>query len=577
MRLSKKFTTTALPALLCILAMLVAACGGGGAGQTGNSSSSGKTKASADKQVLRYPVIGDVTSIDPANDQDTDSDFIVQAAFVGLVGLDDNLAVKMNLASDYKVSSDNLTYTFTLKPNLKFADGNPLTADDVAYSINRTVLPATKSVVSTYLSLIKGYDKVSAGKQASLIGDGLIVKDPNTIAITITKPAPYFLQTLAYPTSFVVEKAMVEKYTKADGSTTYTDHLNDGGTSGPFKVVSYSHTTGFELVPNENFFGDKPQIQHLSIPFFKDYQGTYSAYQAHQVDFTILPPDNVATERSNPAFKETPRLTIRYAAMNYLVKPFDNSKIRQAFALAIDKNLIVQSALSGTFTPSNHVIPSGMQGYYPDLKGPDGTASTGANTAMAKQLLQEGMQEAGYANAAALPPITLTFYPRSTGMKNAETAMVQMWQNVLGVSVKTQIVTRSQAVKLTNATRGNGSLQMWIAGWNSDYPDPQDWLSTFFEKGVDYNQNNYGQNNSADAAAQQAVQNDLLKADITQDPTARMKLYNDAEQKIINDVGWIPLWQEKVQSLTRPNVQGLVLNAQLQIPQDDWAKIYITQ
>src|SRR5579859_6121609 len=194
MRPSKKFTATALPAFFCLLAMLLAACGGGsgGAQPGGTNPGSGKTKASADKQALRYPVIGDVTSVDPANDQDTDSDFIVQAAFVGLVGLDDNLAVKKNLAADYQISPDGLTYTFTLKPNLKFADGNPLTATDVAYSINRTVLPATKSVVSTYLSLISGYDKVSAGKQDSLIGDGLIVKDPSTLVIKITKAAPYF-------------------------------------------------------------------------------------------------------------------------------------------------------------------------------------------------------------------------------------------------------------------------------------------------------------------------------------------------------------------------------------------------
>jgi peptide/nickel transport system substrate-binding protein/oligopeptide transport system substrate-binding protein len=118
---------------------------------------------------------------------------------------------------------------------------------------------------------------------------------------------------------------------------------------------------------------------------------------------------------------------------------------------------------------------------------------------------------------------------------------------------------------------------MWQAGWNADYPDPQDWLTTFFDKGSDYNQFNYGQNSTSVATEQQAVQVELEKADITTDPTQRIKLYNDAEQKVINDVGWLPLWQEQTQLLIRSDVKGLVINAEQLIPPDDWSKIYIAQ
>ena len=549
--------------------MLLAACGSNSGSQQG---STGTTKASADKQVLRYPVIGDVSTVDPALVEDTDSAFVINNLYTGLVTLDDNLAPKLQMASSYKASDDGLTYTFTLKPNMKFSDGTPLTSQDIAYSINRTLLPDTKSPVTTYLSLLKDYDKITAGKISTLVGDSILVPDPNTISLVISKPAAYFLETLSYQTSYVVEKSLVEKY-----GPKFTDHLNEGGSSGPFKVVSYSHTTGFELVPNENYYGPKPQIQHLTIPFYTDYDGMYKAYQANQLDFTQLPNAAVAVERNHPGFRETPRLTIRYASMNYLVKPFDNIKIRQAFALALNKDLMVQGALQGTFTASNHVIPSGMPGYYDALTGPNGVKATAGDPNQAKQLLQQGMQEAGYSSVAAIPPITLSFYPRNQQFKNAITAAQQMWQTVLGIKVNLVTVSRSQAVAQETATRGNTSLQMWVAGWNADFPDPQDWLSTFFAKGVDYNEENYGQNNSSDAAAQQAVQQELAQADITKDQTQRMKLYNDAEQKIINDVGWLPLWQEKVQSLTRPDVQGLILNAQLQTPPDDWGSIYISQ
>jgi oligopeptide transport system substrate-binding protein len=567
MHSGKKILATVLPTLLCLMAMLVAACGGGGPTAPSHG------KAPPDKQVLRYPVVGDVATLDPALAQDTDSVTSLDLVFTGLVSLDDKLAVVPELAKSWQASSDGLTWTFTLKPDLKFSDGTPLTSQDVVYSINRVLLPATNSPVGYYLSLLTDYDKVTAGKIPTLIGDSLLTPDANTVVIKISRPAAYFLQTLAYNTSYVVEKKLIDKY-----GTKFTDHLDEGGGAGPWKVVTYSHTKGIDYVPNPYYYGTKPQLQHLSILFYTDQNGMYRAYQANQLDFTFVPPANVASERSSPGFREVNVLVIRYISMNYLAKPFDNIKIRQAFALALNKDQIVHSALRDAETPTNHIIPSGMLGYYPALTGPAGVAGTAGDAAKAQQLLKEGMQEAGYANVAALPPITLTFYPRNQSFKDAMTVAVQMWQTVLGIKVNVQTVARAKLLSLEIATKGNaGPLQMWQAGWLADYPDPQDWLTTFFDKGSDYNQFNYGQNATSVASEQQAVQQELEQADVSQDQTARLKLYNDAEQKIINDVGWLPVWQEKVQTLTRPTLQNLVIPA-LELPvQGDWGKIYISQ
>ena len=102
-------------------------------------------------------------------------------------------------------------------------------------------------------------------------------------------------------------------------------------------------------------------------------------------------------------------------------------------------------------------------------------------------------------------------------------------------------------------------------------------FSTFFEKGADYNQSNYGQNQSTTVNDQLAVQDKLLQADTTQDATARLKLYNDAEQQLSNDVAWIPLWQENNLVLVRSNVANLLPNAQQLVPPEDWSNIYISQ
>lgn len=571
MKSGKKFMFGFLPTMLCLMVLLLSACGGGGStGPTSNNQSSTKPEASADKQIFRYPVVGDVATLDPALVEDTDSNFPIQALFTGLVTLDDSLAVKPELADHWDVSSDGKTYTFTLKNGVKFSDGSPLTAQDVVYSINRTVLPATKSSVSYYLSLLQDFDKVQNGKIPTLIGDSLIAQDDKTVVIKISKNAPYFLYTLSYPTSYVVKKDVVEKY-----GGKWIDHIQDGAGSGPFKMASYSHQTGIDLVPNENYYGPKPKLQHLNIPFYTDQDGMYKAYQAKQIDYSPVPPAHIASEKNSPGYRDIPLLVIRYFTMNYLIKPFDNIKIRQAFALALNKDAIVSTTLRGAYTPTNHLIPQGMQGYYADLKGPDGTTNTAGNADKAKQLLQQGLQEEGL---SSLPPVTLTFYPRNQGFKDAINAAVQMWQTTLNAKINVNIIARARLLSLEDATKNNpNGLQLWQAGWSSDYPDPQDWTSTFFSKGADYNQMNYGQNNSKNAADQQAVQEKLAQADVTNDPTARLKLYYDAEQQIVNDVAWIPLWQEKIQSLTRTTVQNLVINAQDQIPPTDWGKIYISQ
>ncbi|MBA2396835.1 MAG: peptide ABC transporter substrate-binding protein, partial [Ktedonobacteraceae bacterium] len=122
-------------------------------------------------------------------------------------------------------------------------------------------------------------------------------------------------------------------------------------------------------------------------------------------------------------------------------------------------------------------------------------------------------------------------------------------------------------------------LQMWILGWQADYPDPQDWLSTFFSKGAADNLINYGQNNNSYAAQQVAVQKQLDQADVDQDPANRLKSYADAEQKIVNDVGWIPLYQSALNYLQNPKIANYAksyADPQNTIEPMDWANIFVT-
>jgi oligopeptide transport system substrate-binding protein len=571
MRPGKKITYGFLPALLCLFAILMVACGGT---TTTPPGSTGPTKAPANQQIAILPESGisDIATFDPGLSTDLPSILAIDNVFTGLVQLDDKLQVQPQLAASYSEGSDGLTWTFHLRPNLKFSDGNPLTSADVAYSIDRALQPAEKSPVGPiYLALIKDSDKLVAGKIKTIIGDSIMTPDPSTVVLVANKKASYFLDALTYSCSYVVEKSLIDKY----GNTKFTDHLTEGGGDGPWKVASYTHGQNIIFVPNPNYYGPIPQLKKLVFPFYKDVDTVYKAYQVGQVDQTGVPSANLAAARQlTKEYYQVPQLWISYYAMNFLVKPFDNIKIRQAFELAINKDLINHSVWKDRFIATNHIVPKGMPGYTPNLTGPDGVASTAGDPTKAKALFTAGLQEEGM-TLATLPPIRLTYPSGSKDSDNEVAALQQMWQNVLGVSVKADPIDFNKLLsEITAATNNPKGLQFWGIGWIADYPDPQDWTTLQFDKGVPNNNTNYGQNNTSDAAQQQAVQQALEAADINPDQNARIQAYQQAEQQLANDVAWLPMQQVSLSFLSKPCLTGLVFNAQDITPPNDWGAIY---
>ncbi|HLG77297.1 MAG TPA: peptide ABC transporter substrate-binding protein, partial [Ktedonobacteraceae bacterium] len=472
-----------------------------------------------------------------------------------------------------QVSADGLTYTFTLKPHLKFSDGSPLTADDVAYSINRTVLPATKSDVSNYLQLLKDYDRASSGAIPTLIGDSIIVNNPSTITLIISKPAAYFLEELSYPTSYVVERKLIEKYGEK-----WTDHLEEGGGDGPFKVLSYGHTTSLDLVPNPNYEGRRPKLQKIQYFIASDRDSNYKAFLAGQYDLAPLPPAQEEAAKSKPGFQNIPALAIRHLSLNYLTKPLDNIKFRQALALAINKDLIVHRIIGDFVTPTNHIVPKGLPGYDEKLTGPAGVVGTTGDQKKAQALLKEALQESGYSDVHQIPQLTLTYGLGYQAAADTLVAITDEWKQVLGISIKLQGIQENDLNKEQASTIGHdGPLQIWYTAWGADYPDPQDFLSVFFSKGAQHNTFNYGQNTSTDAAQQRAVQAELLKADGETNFATRKQLYNDAEQKIVNDVGWISTYQSAYGYAVNPKLRNWKPNSQGSIAPDDYGDIYFVQ
>ncbi|MBV9690249.1 MAG: peptide ABC transporter substrate-binding protein [Ktedonobacteraceae bacterium] len=530
--------------------------------------SSQLVKAPASKQTYTIPqVSAGIDTFDPALAHDPTSINAIHILFTGLLALDDKLQIRPQIAQSWQQSSDGTTWTFHLKPGLKFSDGTPLSSKDVAYSIDRALQPATQSTVApVYLSLIKDADQLLAGRISTLLDDSLQTPNDTTLIVQTSKKAAYFLSMLTYTCSYVVEKRLVTTY-----GTAFTQHLAEGGETGPFKLAQYIPGQIATFVPNA-YYQPKPQLQRVAFTFYHSTNDTYQAYLQGTVDTTAVPIANFADAKKRTDFFQVPQLWTNYYTMNYLVKPFDNIHVRQAFALAIDKVAIANKVWNNTVLPTNHIVPQGMTGYNAKLTGPDGTQNLTANPTLARALLKQGLKEEGYSDVSQLPPITLTY---ATNFDQEVKMLLQMWQNVLNITVTPNGVDSNTLLdKVTAATNNANGLQFWGLAWVGEYPDPQDWLTLQFDRGTLDNNMNYGQNTAPTAAKQQITQQQLEAADAYTQSDKRIQMYQQAEQQLVTDVAWLPMEQVTATFLRTPYIVGIVDNGQNVIPPDDWANIY---
>lgn len=535
-------------------------------------------KAPQDQQVLRWPFpLPDILSFDPGVASDVTSLDAIQLVFTGLVDLDETLRVQPQLARSYTISDDGLTYTFSLPPSTTFSDGTALTSRDVVYSIDRALSPEVNNqsgVALTYLGLIAGAQERTTGKLPTLIGSSLLAPDPTTVVLKLAKAAPYFLEALTYPTSYVVEKKVIDQW-----GAHWTDHLGDHGGqggAGPFKVLEYNHTKGIRLVTNEHYYAPHPQLHEIDYLPYKDANTSFNAYLANQVDLSGVPLSQYSLVSGRPDFHKNNALTISYVGMNYRVRPLDNIHIRQALSAALNRDVVVKVAWHGAFTPTCHIVPHGMPGYNPTAACANGLGVSG-DKVRARQLLQQGLQEEGL-SLQTFPQLTLTYPSQNPEAANEATTEVQLWKSVLGITINTTTMSQNSLYTAQQQNVGNsGPLQMWLAGWGADYPDPQDFITLQFGANAPNNAYNFGNNDSSSAPFQQELQKQMAAADVMSNQTVRMQTYHHIEQQILDQVGWLTLYQRPNMLLLKLYVQGVTFLPTGLLPPNSWARVYIAE
>jgi ABC-type oligopeptide transport system substrate-binding subunit len=481
---------------------------------------------------LRVAMTAEPTTFDPAMVQDGVTIDLLQQIYEGLVQWTPQNTLAPALATSWDTSNGGKTYTFHLRPNVKFQSGAPVTAQDVVFSIQRGLDPKMASPVAlTYMGDIEGAEDYAHGKAKSV--SGLKAIDDHTVQITITKPKAYWLNVLTYPTAYVVNPAAVAKDIKGQISDANTD-----GT-GPFSLDKYVRGSYVDLKANIAYWDGPPKIDGQHRPILTNANTRHDLYLAGQLDMVDESEGSLEADQANPALKDQvkfwPRAATYYLAMNQKVfAPFKDVRVRQAIAYATDKQQILKIVFNDNRDLAQDLLPEGIPGYDPNFKGipydPD----------KAKQLLAD----AGYPGGKGFPPITVYYREGQPDLAKTVDILRQMYQQNLGITIQPRQTEWSTLLQMED----NNVLPCYHMRWGADYLDPQDYYTLLLRTGeiedhVAYSNPTYDK--LCDAA------------DICQDPKKRMALYRQAAQIIAQEVPMIPLYYQKDPELDKPYLRGL--------------------
>lgn len=505
---------------------------------------------------LRWAGVGvqDLATIDPAHANEQQSITVMRLVFGGLVRLDENLMIQPDGAESWKVSDDGKTYTFTIREGLMFGDGTPVTAADFVYSIDRALSPETGAYGADYMRHIVGAGDVIDGKAETTRGVRAI--DERTLEIELDEPVAYFISWLTSPQLFFVPKDLIER----EGANWTEQAIG----TGPFRVREWRHNEEIILEANPHYWGGMPGIDTIRMPFFQDSEKAYQEHRQGNLHISGnpqagIPAVRVAEAQTLPDFQSAPALAVRYVGFNNQLAPFNNVSVRQAFVLAVDKVELTEQVLSGTARPTDRILPQGMAGSQYSVVGHE----------FDPDAARAALQLAGYLSGQELPPITLAYGREGDNAKVAQT-LERYWETTLGVDVTVEgldLTLFSKRLDETYLDAENG-LQMYLSIWGADYPDPQNFLSQQLRTGLP-NNNGHWSNSDFDRLVDRA---DRMGAQELRDE--RMQLYNQAEQIAVKEVGWLPLYNPRMNIMMSPRVHGLVFTPQ-DVIAPDWTRVRV--
>ena len=486
-------------------------------------------------QTLLVGNYGEPSDLDPGSSVSFTDAHIDYALFEGLTKLDSRTSMPAPAAADHwDVSGDGRIYTFHIREDARWSNGDPLTAEDFVYAFRRVLTPTFAAAYSYMLWPIKNAESYNAGRITDFALVGVRALDAHRLQLTLEGPTPYLPALASLSTWMPVHRPVIEKFGAMDQKGTPWTKPGNIVSNGAFSLVEWRPNARLAVVKNPMYW-DAANTRLSRIEFFPiDKEATEElAYRSGQLHVTFaLPTEKIAAYRAHiPSdLMVDPVLGTSFLFINVNRPPLDNRKVRQALSHAINRILISRNVTQGAYLPARSFVPPACNGY-------TSRSALTDDFDEARRLLAD----AGYPGGKGLPPIELQTFTTDASLRTAE-AVQSMWHKELGVNV-----TIGQYDQKTVFQNGqSGSYALSISAWIADYPDPLSFLGTMVTGGG----NNWsGWSNK---------EFDQLVADASKsvDNAVRLELFQRAEAILLEDAPLVPIYYlSKVYALS-PAVRG---------------------
>jgi oligopeptide transport system substrate-binding protein len=488
------------------------------------------------RKVLRYGNQAEPQDLDPQIVTGTPEYRLAQTFFEGLVAEDPQLNIIPGVAEKWDISPSGLIYTFHLRANAKWSNSEPVTADDFVQSYRRMLTPSLGAEYSYMLWHVVGAEAYNKGKLTDFTQTGFKALDPHTLQLTLWHRTPFLLHALNHYAWYPVPIATIRKFGGLEAkSTAWTRPENFVG-NGPYIMKEWRQQQKIVALRSPTYW-DRERVKIDEIDLFPiELADTEERmFRAGQVDITNeMPTTKIAVyRRENPTVLHVdPYNGVYFYRFNVKRKPFDDVRVRQALALAIDRESLVKNVALAGEEPAYHLVPPHLLGYNSEHELHESVAE-------AKRLLAE----AGYPDGRGFPHVDL-LYNTFEKHKVVGEALQQMWRKNLGID----ITLYNQEWKVYLDSQHTQNFQIQRAGWIADYMDPHVYFD-LWETGNTNNDTNWG-NPHYDRLLHSAL-------DAPND-TARFAIYQQMEKILLDEMPVMPIFFYTRPRLISPKVKGFI-------------------
>jgi oligopeptide transport system substrate-binding protein len=491
------------------------------------------------QSALRRGLGGEPASLDPATAVDTFSTQVLQDLYEGLTVESSSGEVTPGVAASWRVDAAGTQYTFQLRSDARWSNGNRIRAQDFASAWKRVLDPKQGSPVANDLRLIVGATEIMSGKSMPS-ALGVLTPSDEVLVVNLVQPAPFFPELLAHSVAFPI-------YSPESARSHNPDNWVSNG---PYVLANWQPGTRIVLKRNKTYWDEKSvRIEMVDYEFAPDQNAQFAAYRNGQLDMTDTIPANAIESIRAEHPKEVviaPYLATAYYGLNFENAPFKgNRKLRQALAMAIDRGRLVAALGLGQIQAFGIVPPSSWN--YTPQRWPWETLGSADRVAAARKLYAE----AGYSNTKPLGLRVL--YNSNPEIKQTALIIAAMWKDTLGID--TELIDEEFRVYL----QSRHDKQKWDVvrlAWNADYNDASNFLEIFRSDSAN---NDTGYNNPT-------LDRLLDKAGNSVDPNLRRDLLEAAEKAILDDYPVIPIYFLVSKRLVKPYVAGVNPNPLDRLP-----------